>query len=160
MRTLDEYLEVMQSCRVDKGHLTHTDDAHLGVLLETVTHHLVKLGCGTEEERSVDFVYRYSGGEVENLMLRKVGTFGGIQLFAVDTDGGVLHNAAQEYHHCQEKSYLDGDGEVEDDREQEGHDEYPDVSFGVMDHLLDGAPAAHVIAHHDEDCRQTGHRHQ
>lgn len=121
-----------------------------------MTYDFVKFGGGTEEEGSVDLIYGYSGMKVEHFMLRHVGICG-VELLSVYADGGVLRNSAQEEHYCKEKSDLDGDGEVEDDGEEEGDDEYCHVSFGIGRHADNGAPATHVVADHDEDGGETCH---
>ena len=71
--------------------------------------------------------------------------------------GGLGHTTHEEQTGADE-SDLDGDGEVEDDRQQEGDPQDDDVALGVLQDRSEGAPATHVVADDDQHTSQTGHR--
>ncbi len=81
----------------------------------------------------------------------------GVDLLGDDLDIGGLSHTAHEEQTGTEQTDLDGDGEVEDDRQEEGDPEHDDVALWVLQDGNKASPAAHVIAHDDEHTGQTGH---
>ena len=152
----------MHTGGVDERHLTHTDDAHLRTLLHA-RHDFLKLVGDAKEVRTVDFVHFHILGDGEVIdvgVLGQVGLGSWVNLVVVGehADLGGLSHAAHAEQASKHETYLDGDGEVEDNGETEGEPKHDDVALRIVHHLTDGAPAAHVVADHYEHARQTCHR--
>ena len=93
-------------------------------------------------------------------MLGHLGALGHVELIFQYRNLHILRHAAQEEQHGQQQTYLDGDGEVENDGENECRGENGHIGFGVFQQRTHGAPAAHVVGHDDEYAGQTGHGYQ
>ena len=75
--------EVVHTCRVDEGHLTHADDAHGGDAAHVV-HHLFEAVGNTEEVGAIDFVYLYTLRDDEMLnVVGEVAICGKVNLFCL-----------------------------------------------------------------------------
>ena len=162
LRHETEVGEVVDARGIDKGHLTHTDDADTGLLplMAQHTHDLLETVTGTEEVGTVDLVdlHTLGDGEVLKVTQLEVAVFLlGVDLVADDLDVGGLSHTAHEEQTGTNQAHLDGNGEVEDDRQQEGDPEHDDIALRVLQDGNERAPAAHVIAHDDEHTGQTGH---
>ena len=121
-------------------------------------HEFLELVGYAEEIGAVDFVHLHALRYDEVLFVHfGVGLFVGIYLVGYHLHlcgfGHALHEEQAGY----EQSHLDGYGEVEDDGEEEGDAQYGDVALGVLHELHHGAPAAHIVRHHDEHAGQAGH---
>ena len=161
-RHLDEIGQVVHACRIDEGHLAHTDDTYLRTFFHA-HHHLFELVGYTEEIRAIDFIHFHILGNRQVLnvgILCQVGLCSGVYLVIVGEHthlGGLCHTTHAE-EACQHQAHFDGNGQVENDGETESEPKHKDVALGVVHHLTDGAPAAHVVADHYEHARQTCHR--
>ena len=149
----------MQAGGIDERHLTHADDAHLGILAEA-RHHLLGTVACPEEIRTVDFVHLYALGDGEMLQVAgfHIGILVEVNLIVDGTHLAGLAHASHEEQTGADEPYLDGDGQVEDDGQQERQDEHGDVALGVLQHGQERTPSAHAIAHHHKHARQTSHR--
>ena len=160
LRHETEVGEVVDARRIDKGHLSHADDTHLRTLMAQGTHDLLEFITGTEEVRTVDLIDLHTLGnrEVFQVAHEEVALlFVGIDLVADDTHVGGLSHTAHEEQTGADETDLDGDGKVEDDREQEGDPEDDDIALRVLQDAQERTPATHVIAHDDKHTSQTGH---
>ena len=103
--------EVVYAGRVDKRHLTHTDDAHLGAVAE-VGHDFLKLVAGTEEVGAVDFVHLHAGGDGEVLvgLQSHVGLVGQVYLVHDYLDIAGLSHTLHEEQTGDDEAHLDGYG--------------------------------------------------
>ena len=81
----------------------------------------------------------------------------GVDLLGDDLDIGGLSHTAHEEQTGTEQTDLDGDGEVEDDRQEEGDPEHDDIALRVLQDGNKASPTTHIIAHDDEHTGQTGH---
>ena len=81
----------------------------------------------------------------------------GVNLVADYLHVGCLSHASHEEQTGDDQSHLNGDGQVEDDGEEEGDEQYGDVTLGILGQGEERAPAAHAIAHHHQHTGQTGH---
>ena len=78
--------------------------------------------------------------------------------FVLDNgDFGGLHHTLDEQHTRNYQAYLNGNGEVEDDGEEEGNKQYGNITLGVLHQSLDGAPFAHVVADNQQYSSQRSH---
>ena len=150
--------EVVDSRRVYKRYLAHTDNPDARLILHP-GHYIVEFACNAEEIRTVNLIYLNSVWNVEMLKVEVVEL---TVLIRVDFLcqhahlGGLCHAAhAEEASH--DNAHLDSDGEVEDDGEDERKAQNSHVALGVAQHLENGAPSAHVVAHHHKNTRQTCH---
>ena len=121
----------MEAGRVNEGNTAHTDYPDDRFFMRSGAHHFVKFSCGSEEEGTVNLIYGYALGEVEEFVVVRVGFGTEVKLFAVDTDGGVFGDTAKKNDNSEEHTDFNGDSEVEDYGKEESDDEHPDVAFGV-----------------------------
>ena len=113
-------LEVMQSCGVDEGNFTHTDDTDLRVFA-IACHDILETVAGTKEVRTVDLIdlHTLGDGEVLQVATLHIGILVQVDLLK---DGMNIRRLCHTTHKEQtgtDESKLDGDGEVEDDGEEE-----------------------------------------
>ena len=163
LRHETEVREVVDARGVDKRHLTHTDDAHTGLqtLVSQGTHDLLKTVTGSKEIRTVDLVDldALGDGEVFEVTQLEVAVFLlGVDLLRDDLHVGGLSHTAHEEQTSAEQAYLNGDGKVEDDGEQEGYPKHYDVALGVLQDAEERTPTAHVVADNDKHACKTSHR--
>ena len=157
-----ELLEVVNTRRIDERHLTHTDDTHLLLTTMGATADIVELVGNTEEVRTIYLIYlgieRYLEGlevlamELEVVVVRWI-EFAGERLHC-----GGLVGALEEEDDCQQKAYLDSNGEVKENSENESHQHDDEVGLRVFGKPHDGAELGHVVADHNEDTRKASHR--
>ena len=154
-----EVLQVVQARAVDKRHLTHTDDAHLGPLA-VASHDVLETVTGTEEVGTIDLVDLHALGDGQVLQIAglHVGILVQVDLVVDHLHVGSLRHTLHKEQAGTDDTHLDGNGEVEDDSEQEGDDEHSDVALRVAHQGLERAPSTHAIAHDDKHAGQTGHR--
>ena len=156
---LDECLQIVYAGGVDEGHLAHADDADTGFLASDVRHQVVELVGNAEEVRAVDLVDGTALGNRQVLLVRcPVRSVAQVYLVLDDRDFGRLHDAFHKEGTGQDEADLDGNGEVEDDGQQEGHGHHEDVALRILQQAADGAPAAHVVADDDQYGSQRSHR--
>ena len=118
----------------------------------------VELVGDTEEERTVDFIYGTTFGNGETVVrLAQTHFIAGVDLVADDADFRGFHNTLHKEGASSYQTHLNGDGEVEDDGEEEGDEQYQDVAFGIVHQILQRAPSAHIIADDDQYGRKAGH---
>ena len=135
LRHQTEVGEVVDTRGIDKGHLSHADDAHLGALMAQTAHDLLELITGTEEVRAIDLIDLYALGDGE--MLEVAHQEVALLLIGVDLIadhahiGGLCHTTHKEQAGT-DQAYLDGYGEVENHREQEGDPQHNDIALGIL----------------------------
>ena len=160
LRHETEVREVVDARGIDKRHLTHADDTDTGTLMVQGTHDLLETVTGSEEVGTVDLIDLHTLGDSEVLEVTQleVAVFLlGVDLLRDDLDIGGLSHTAHEEQAGTEQTDLDGDGEVEDDRQQEGDPEHDDIALRVLQDGNKASPTTHIIAHDDEHTGQTGH---
>ena len=158
LRHLAEVREVVDARRVDEGDAPHPDDAYLRAVSQ-LRHHLFKLRGNAEEVGAVDFVHFHALGEHEVLFVHfEVGFEVRVDFVADDGNLGRLHHALQEEDAGNQQPYLDGDGQIEDDREEEGDEQHRHVRLRVPQKRLERPPPAHIIRNHHQHARQASHR--
>ena len=149
----------MQTGGVDERHLTHADDAHLG-MMAVAGHDVLETGSSTEEVRSVDLVDldTLGDGEVLQVATLHIGILVEVDLIENGMYLGGLSHTTHEEQTGTDEAKLDGDGEVEDDGEEEGEQQHGDIALGIATcHGQERAPSAHAIADHHQDTCQAGH---
>ncbi len=110
----------MQTGGVDEGNFAHADDTDLRLLAHRM-HDVVELAGDAEEEGPVDFVYLDPLGHLHLVVaVVALGVGRHVDLVVDDRDVGTLHDAAHEHDDGHEQAGGNGDGEVEDYREQQG----------------------------------------
>ena len=112
---------------------------------------------GTEQKRPVDaedrrvirdvFVLQNVHAAVFNILVGHLGNRGG---------GG---DAADEKQRGKDHAGFDGDGEVGEDSEREGHQPDADVGFRELEQLRNLAPLAHVVGDHHQNSGEHRQRH-
>ena len=161
LRHRDEVLEVVHACGVDEGYTAHADDAHGGTFFHG-RHDFLKLVGNAEEVGTIDFIHLHMLGNGQVLNVRvggKVGLCCGVNLVVVGehTDLRGLGHASHAEQAGKHQADLDGDGQVENHGEDECEPQHEGVALGVVHHLTDGAPTAHVVTDHDEHTCQACH---
>ena len=124
------------------------------------THNLLKLITGSEEVRTVDFVNLYTLGyrqmlevahlEVALLLFR-------INLIADHLHIGRLCHTTHEEQTSANQTYLDSDGQVENNGEQEGHPKYDHIALRILQDAEERTPTTHIIAYNHQYTSQTSH---
>ena len=69
----------------------------------------------------------------------------------------LCHTAHKEQT-SQHQTEFDGDGEIEYHSENEGDEEYHNITLRTVGELRKGAPLAHIITHHHQHTGKCGHR--
>ena len=83
-----------------------------------------------------------------------IGLVAGVNLVADNRYLGGLHHTLDEEGAGDDETNLDGDGEVEDDGQEEGDQQDGNITLGILEQALEGAPAAHVVAdNHQYGCQ-------
>ena len=119
---LDECLQVVDACRVDEGHFPHADDANLRLLVPDVLHQIVELVGNAEEVGAVDFIDCAAFGDDQMLLVDcHIRSVAKVYFVLDDRNLGGLHDALHEEGAGQDEADLNRDGEVEDNRQEEGH---------------------------------------
>ena len=121
IRQTPEALQVVQASGVDERDFTHTDDADLR-LVTHVFHHTVKLIRYTEEERAIDLIYLNALLQLQYLLVvMDLTLVAQVDLISCDRDVRGLSHTTHKEEHGNQKTNLDGDCQVEDDGQEEGH---------------------------------------
>ena len=152
----------MDSCRINKWYLTHTDDAHLGAttLMTKGTHNLLKTVTSTKEIWAVDLVHLYTlwnGKVLKVAQLEVTLLFFGVNLIADYLHIGSFSHTTHEEQTSADQTYLDSDGEVENHRQQESYPKHDDIAFRILQNAEERTPATHVIAYNHQYTSQTSH---
>ena len=149
----------MKTRGVDERYFSHSDDAYLRTTA-VARHDVLEAVAGTEEVGAVDFIdfHIVGNGEVLQIAFLHIGIFVEVDFMEYGVHIGGFGHTAHEEQTGTDESYLDGDGEVEDDGEEEGQQQHGDVALGVAHHGHEGAPAAHTVGNDDEHACQTSHR--
>ena len=148
----------MYACGIDKRHLTHADDAHLGTVAKCC-HDLLKLVACTKEVRAVYLIHLHAFRDEKMLVVLKleVCLIVGVNLIE---DGFHVCGLCHSFHEQQtsnDQSHLNGYGEVEDDGEKERYEQHRNIALGVLCQHEEGAPTAHAIAHNHKNSCKTCH---
>ena len=69
----------------------------------------------------------------------------------------LLVGAHEEQHHRQQQTHFDCYREVEDDGQEEGDKQHPEIPITVLEQTYDGLPTTHRISHHDKDGCEARH---
>ena len=152
----------MDTRRVYERHLTHTNDAHLRMLALVTkhTHNLLKAVTGSEEVRAIDLIHLHTlrNGKVFQITELEVTLLlSRIDLVANDLDICRLSHTTHEEQTGTEQTHFDGDGQVEDYRQQESYPQHDHIALGVLHDAQEASPTTHVIAHNDKYTCQTRH---
>ena len=124
-----------------------------------VCHQVVELVGDAEEVRAVDFIDSAAFRNDEVLLVDcHIRGVAKVYFILDDRDFGGLHDALHEEGAGQDEADLNRDGEVEDNRQEEGHAKHDDVALRVLQQASNRAPAAHIVSHDDEYCGQRSHR--
>ena len=110
----------MQTCGVDKGHFSHTDNTYLGSLT-IACHDVLETVTGTEEIRTVDLIHLHMLGDGEMFEVSFCHVSILVQVDLVDNGAylcGLCHSSHKEQTGTDE-SYLNGDSQIEDNGEEE-----------------------------------------
>ena len=124
--------EVVQPGGVHEGYFPHADDADEGLVADDF-HALVEFVGDAEEEGTVDFIYFHAGRHGKFFVFMGDFALAG-EVYHVFGDGyfrGFAHPFHEE-HHGEQQPDFDGNGEVEDDREEESRDEHCHIRTGVL----------------------------
>ncbi len=122
-----------------------------------VAREFVEFVGDTEEERAVDFVNLHSGRNRQALV-RSLTVVVHLHFVADNGDVGILHNAAHKAYYRNHQSHLYRYRQVENDGQQQRGEDDNRTRLREPAYRTDGAPAAHVIRHHDKHARKTRHR--
>ena len=141
----------MDARTVNKRYATHAYDAHPRAMMVYVRHQIVELIGYAEEVRPVDLIDGTALWNDQVLLVHShVGCVAQVYFVLDDRDFCRFHDALHKESTGQDESNLNGDGEVEDDRQEESHAKHNDVALRVLQQATDGAPAAHVVSHDDQ----------
>ena len=155
---LDECLQIVYASGVDERHLPHADDADFRLLMPDVCHEVVELVGDAEEVRTVNLIDGTALWNDQVLLVHShVRCVAQVYFVLDDRDFCRFHDALHKESTGQDESNLNGDGEVEDDRQEESHAKHNDVTLRVLQQATDGAPAAHVVGHDDQHGGQRSH---
>ena len=142
----DEVGEVVDARGIDERHLAHADDADTGLLVADVGLQLIELVGDAEEEGTVDLIYGTTFGNGQTVMdMAQAHFIAGIDFVVDDTDLCGLHDALHEEGASGDETHFNGDGEVEDDGEEEGGEQYQNVALGVVHKTLQGEKVQEYI---------------
>ena len=132
--------EVVDSGGVYKRYLSHSYDAYLGTVAEGC-HNLFETVAGTEEVRTVDFVYLHAFGDGEMLKITLYHVALLVYLIHDDLNVGSLRHTLHEQQTGDDKSYFDGYGKVEDDGQEEGDEQNGNVALRILHQSEERTPA-------------------
>ena len=126
---LAEIGEIVDACGVNKRHLAHPNNTHLGTVAKG-SHDLLKLIASTKEIRTIDLIHLYTLGHGEMLEIAThICVFIWVDFIHHNLHIGGFGHAAHEEQTCNDQSHFDGYGKVEEDSEQEGNDQYGDIEI-------------------------------
>ena len=114
-------LQVVHTGGIDEGNAAHADDAYQRAVGHG-GHQVFKLIGNAEEVGTVNLIYLHTVGNDEVLLVKfRVGLIVGVNLVGNHLDLCCLGHTAHEEQTGNEQTDLNGDGQVENDREEEGH---------------------------------------
>ena len=142
---------------IDARHATHAEDKNLR-LVGNAGHRILELVDRTKEQRTGEFVHHNALRHLAAELV--VGGFLVVFLegFRHRFHLGNIAHALDEEHRGQQNAHFDSDREVDNHREEEGHEHHDHVALGGLEHLDKTAVAAHVERHLEKYCRKRRHR--
>ena len=152
---------------IDRRHVAHPKNEHLrnpGDLGD----HFLELRRRAEEKRTVDFVDLHARGDfvstdvflplphlsdLPRILRRSLAQFSGHAL-----DVGDVAHSFHEQKRGNDDPDLHGNGKVDEDRQREREEQNHEIAARRAEQAGERAPLAHVIRHHDENCRERAER--
>ena len=99
------------------------------------SHDLLELITSSEEIRTVDLIYLHTLRNRQMLKVAKLEVallFLWINLVADNLDICSLCHTTHKEQTCADKTHLDGDGKIEDHRQQECHPKHDDIALWIL----------------------------
>ena len=151
----------MNTRRVHKRHLTHTQDTHLLSVSAHTLANLVELIRDTKEVRTINLIHLGKWRDMQHLqviaMQTDIGLLCRVDLIGEGANHRSLVGAFQEQYHCQQQAHLDGDSQVEDNRQDKGHQHHNKIGLWSLGQTYHRIQAQHIIAHDYQHTCQTSH---
>src|SRR5258706_13217931 len=150
------FFDCEQSGGIQSGHVAQAEDDYERQRAQILGGGIDFVG-GAEQERSVN---AEDGGVVRNVFILENVHAAVFHILVGDLGNrGGGGNAADEKQSGEDHTGFNGDGEVGEDGESEGHEPDADVGFGELEQLRNFAPLAHIVGDDHKNSSEHGQRH-
>ena len=155
--TVEQVFDHLDTSGIDARNAAHTQDKDLR-LVRDAGHGVLELVYRTKEERTGEFIHHHA---LRHLAAEVV--VGGF--FVVFLEGfrhrfhfGNIAHALDEEHRGKENADFNSNSQVDNHREEEGHEHHDDVALRSLEHLDEAAVAAHIESHLEKHGGKGCHR--
>ncbi len=147
----------VDTCGVNAGNRTHTNDENLGLYSNAVQSFL-ELVYSAEEQGTSQFVNHNTLGNLTGKFIAS-----GFFIVSLESSSNSFHfshirHTLDEQHCSQQDTHFDSNSQVDDHGQEESHQHDDHVALGKLEHLDHSAVAAHIESHLEEHSSKSCHR--